>query len=192
MIHRSFAILRARTMAGLRAPCRVATGLLVLAAPAAAQSPAPAADSAGAPTAPARFAAPVVSGTIRGNYHYLLGGPNEDFNQFAVERVYLTVRGGVAPRTSFRVTSDVFQSGDSNGWTVRMKYAYLDYALRTGAWATALRAGILQTVAIEPQETYWPRWLGPVAIDRAGFFQSADAGVSATTTLPARDNRDSS
>lgn len=167
MSHRSFAA------------CAFAFGFASLSGTAAAQDPAPA---AGAPSA--RPAVPVVSGTIRGNYHYLLGGPNEDFNQFAVERVYLTVRGPVAPRTTFRVTSDVYQSGDANGWTVRMKYAYLDYALNTGAWATALRAGILQTVAIEPQETYWPRWLGPVAIDRHGFFQSADAGVSATTTLP--------
>ena len=159
----------------------LAVGLLALASPLGAQTPAPTPAPA---TAPARPAAPTVSGTIRGNYHYLLGGPNEDFNQFAIDRVYLTVRGGVAPRTTFRVTSDVYQSGDANGWTLRMKYAYLDYALREGRWATALRAGILQTVAIEPQEAYWPRWLGPVAIDRHGFFQSADAGVSATTTLP--------
>lgn len=167
-------------MAGRGIACLAAAGILGLSAPGNAQAPARA-DSA---AAPARFAAPVVSGTIRGNYHYLLGGPNEDLNQFAIDRVYLTVRGPVAPRTTFRVTSDVYQSGDANGWTVRMKYAYLDYALRTGAWATSLRAGILQTVAIEPQETYWPRWLGPVAIDRHGFFQSADAGVSATTELP--------
>ncbi|MBA3889445.1 MAG: hypothetical protein H0X64_02845 [Gemmatimonadaceae bacterium] len=114
-----------------------------------------------------------------------MGGPREDFNQFALERVYVTVRGPVAPRTAFRVTTDVFQAGDGNGWAVRMKYAYLDYALTRGRWATRLRAGMLQTVAIEHQETYWPRWLGPVAIDRHGFFQSADAGVALSTTLPA-------
>lgn len=133
--------------------------------------------------APARQA-PTVSGTIRGNYHYLLGGPREDFNQFALDRVYLTVRGPVARNTSFRVTSDVFQS-DDNGWTVRMKYAYLDYVLGGGnPWATTLRAGMLQTVTIEQHEEFWPRWLGPVAVDRHGFFQSADVGVSASTALP--------
>lgn len=147
-----------------------ATAAAVLAAAtASAQAPAP----------------PTVSGTIRGNYHYLVGGPREDFNQFAIDRVYLTVRGRVAPRTSFRVTSDVFESGDDNGWTVRMKYAYLDHVLNEGAWATSVRAGLLQTVAIEQQEAFWPRWLGPTALDRHRYFQSADAGVSVTTELPA-------
>lgn len=130
---------------------------------------------------------PSISGTIRGNYHYLLGGPREDFNQFAIDRVYLTARGTPAPKLAFRVTSDVFQSGDGNGWTVRMKYAYLDYTFAEDqSWETLVRAGILQTVTIEQQETFWPRWLGPVPIDRHGFFQSADAGVAMQTRLPNR------
>lgn len=128
---------------------------------------------------------PTLSGTIRGNYHYLLGGPKEDFNQFSLDRVYVTVKGAPAPKLDYRVTTDVFQSGDGNGWTIRMKYAYLGYAFGGDQpWATTLRAGILQTVTIEQQENYWPRWLGPVAIDRHGFFQSADAGVATQTALP--------
>lgn len=162
----------------------LAAALLLAAAPAiaAAQGTSPGSSSSAQPGA--TRTGPSISGTIRGNYSYLLGGPREDFNQFVVERVYVTVRGPVAPRTSFRVTSDVYQSGDANGWTVRMKYAYLDYLLSEGAWATSLRGGILQTVAIEKQEELWPRWLGPVAIDRHGFFQSADVGASITTELP--------
>lgn len=130
---------------------------------------------------------PSLSGTIRGNYHYLLGGPREDFNQFALERVYVTIRGIAAPKLGYRVTTDVFQSGDNNGWTVRMKYAYLDYTFGPDRpWETLVRAGILQTVTIEQQESFWPRWLGPVAIDRHGFFQSADAGVAVQTRLPGK------
>lgn len=137
-----------------------------------------------APAAPTTTA-PALSGTIRGNYHYLFDGPKEDFNQFALDRVYVTVRGTPAPRLDYRVTTDVFQSGDGNGWTIRLKYGYLDYALTEGdAWATSLKAGILQTVTIEQQEGFWPRWLGPVPIDRHGFFQSADAGVATETALP--------
>lgn len=128
---------------------------------------------------------PSLSGTIRGNYNYLFDGPREDFNQFAIERVYVTVRGAPAPQLGYRVTTDVFQSGDRNGWTIRMKYAYLDYTFGADQpWETLLRAGILQTVTIEQQENFWPRWLGPVPIDRHGFFQSADAGVALQTQLP--------
>lgn len=127
-----------------------------------------------------------VSGVIFGNYQYVLGGPRKDFSQFVLDRAYLTVRGTPASRTAFRVTSDVYQAAD-NGWSVRMKYAYLDYTLASGpAWATTIRAGMLQTVAIEHLESFWPRWLGSVAIDRHGFFQSADVGVAAHTALPGR------
>ena len=43
-----------------------------------------------------------LSGILFANYQYLLGGPGEDFNQFAIDRAYLTVRAAVAPRTSVR------------------------------------------------------------------------------------------
>lgn len=128
---------------------------------------------------------PGISGVIFGNHQYLLGGPRKDFNQFVLDRAYLTIRGTPAPRLSYRLTSDVFQSGDNNGWTVRMKYAYLDYALSAGGtWAANLRAGMLQTVAIEHQESFWPRWLGSVPLDRHGYFQSADVGAAAGIRLP--------
>lgn len=148
-----------------------------------AQTPKP--DSSKAPIKAEGPASPAVSGVIFGNYHYLLGGPRKDFNQFVLDRAYLTVRGTPAPKLGYRLTSDVFQSGDGNGWTIRMKYAYLDYAIRSGMpWATTLRAGMLQTVTIEHHETFWPRWLGTVPVDRLGYFQSADVGAAASTRLP--------
>jgi hypothetical protein len=161
--------------------CLVPAGLLAAAVPLVAGAQATAAQPAPATPVP-----PAVSGIIVGNYQYLLGGPRKDFNQFALDRAYLTVRGTPFARTSFRLTSDVFQTQE-NGWTVRMKYAYLDYALRRERpWATSIRAGMLQTVTIEQHETFWPRWLGSVPIDRHGFFQSADVGVAAETRLPSQ------
>ena len=138
--------------------------------------------------AQSQAAAPAVSvsGIVFANYQYMLGGPRKDFSQFVLDRAYLTVRATPAPRMAVRLTSDVYQAAD-NGWSVRMKYAYLDYAVGgSAAWATTLRAGMLQTVAIEHLESFWPRWLGSVAIDRHGFFQSADVGAAALTMLPAR------
>lgn len=170
-------------MSARRAAC-AASALVLSLAPRAVAAQTPASTPPAQATTPTT---PSVGGTIRGNYHYLFDGPREDFNQFAIERVYVTVRGTAAPKLDYRVTTDVFQSGDGNGWTIRMKYAYLDYGFGAGRpWETHLRAGILQTVTIEQQEEYWPRWLGPVAIDRHGFFQSADAGVAIETALPNR------
>jgi hypothetical protein len=128
-----------------------------------------------------------VSGVVFGNYQYHLGGQSKDFNQFVVDRAYVNVRATVSERTSVRVTTDVFQSGDQNGWTIRAKYAYLQYDLvKRGPWTTALRAGMLHNVMVEHVETFWPRFISSVALERSGGFASADVGAAAVVTLPGR------
>jgi hypothetical protein len=88
---------------------------------------------------------------------------------------------------SIRVTSDVFQSGDQNGWTIRAKYAYLQYdVVKRAAWTAALRAGMLHNVMVEHVEQFWPRFVSPVAFERSGGFASADVGAAAQVTLPSR------
>jgi hypothetical protein len=139
--------------------------------------------------APAQPSAPSanVSGVIFGNYQYLLSGQSKDFNQFLLERAYVTVRASVSQRMSIRVTSDVFQSGDQNGWTIRAKYAYLHYDfLRRAGWTGAVRAGMLHNVMVEHLEQFWPRFMSPVAFERTGGFASADVGAAALVALPAR------
>jgi hypothetical protein len=138
---------------------------------------------------PAQPAAPSVnvSGVIFGNYQYHLSGQSIEFNQFLLERAYVTVRASVADRMSARVTADVFQSGDQNGWTVRAKYAYFQYDLvKATAWTTFVRAGMLHNVVVEHEEQIWPRFVSAVALDRSGGFASADVGVAAQVTLPGR------
>jgi hypothetical protein len=128
-----------------------------------------------------------VSGVIFGNYQYHLSGQSKEFNQFLLERAYVTVRATVAERTSIRVTTDVFQSGDQNGWTIRAKYAYVQYdLLRRPVWSTYLRAGMLHNVVVEHEEQFWPRFVSSVALERSGGFSSADVGLAAQTTLPGR------
>jgi hypothetical protein len=138
---------------------------------------------------PAQPAAPTVSvsGLIFGNYQYHLSGQNKDFNQFLLDRAYVTVRATVGDRMSVRVTTDVFQSGDQNGWTIRAKYAYLQYDLLKGApWNAAVRAGMLHNVMVEHVEQFWPRFVSQVAFERSGGFASADVGAAGLVTLPGR------
>jgi hypothetical protein len=82
----------------------------------------------------------------------------------------------------------VFQSTDSssNAYTVRAKYAYLQYdwpKWKNGVAVTA-RAGIIQNVLIDYLENFWPRYLSQAATERAGYFASADVGVASLFTLP--------
>lgn len=126
-----------------------------------------------------------VSGLIFGNYQYHLSGQNKDFNQFLLDRAYVTIRGTINARTSVRITTDVFQSGDQNGWTIRAKYAYLQYDfLKRKTWNAAFRAGMLHNVMVEHVEQTWPRFLSPVALERSGGFASADVGAATVVTFP--------
>jgi hypothetical protein len=162
---------------------KAAAGLAALAAfaPAAAQTPAP--------------ASPFLSGVIFGSYNYQLPTtvnqlPNQNNNAFVLDRAYLTVRTTAGEHLSVRVTADVYQSTESasNAYTVRAKFAYLEYdgtRQASGAQLTG-RIGIIQNVVIDHFENFWPRYLSQPAVERALFFASADAGVAALYTLPKR------
>jgi hypothetical protein len=134
------------------------------------------------------------SGILFANYQYRTDpGPSQSANRFDLERAYLTFRIPAGDRASVRVTTDVFQQttpgNDSyyRGWTVRAKYAYLQYNYLNGSdWKASARIGLLPTVFIEHDEQFWPRWISPSPTERAGYFASADAGISNTVSIPGR------
>lgn len=115
-------------------------------------------------------------------------------NKFDVERVYLIFRMPVGDRGSMRVTTDIFQNtaaGYYAGWTARLKHAYFQYELsKSFAGVQGLgavgRFGMLHTVVVDHIETFWPRWLGNTAVERNGFFSSADVGAASLLTIPKR------
>jgi len=115
-------------------------------------------------------------------------------NRFDFGRAYLTFRAPAGDRASIRVTTDVFQNaadGYYGGWAIRLKYGILQYDLTdrlagVAGLATVARIGMLQTVAIEQVETFWPRWINNTALESNGFFASADVGAAVHTTLPNR------
>jgi hypothetical protein len=139
------------------------------------------------------------SGVVFGAYSYhtdsaakaSLGGENP--NQFTVDRAYLTFRMPAGDNGQIRITTDIFQNTNSatsayyQGWVVRLKYAYLQYTGlqdRLGRGSSLLgRIGVLHTVAIDHEESFWPRYLQQVALEKNGFFSSADAGVAGLFTL---------
>jgi len=178
----------------------LALAALWLAAPLAAQNATPSAGgtqpapATPAPQPAAQAPSPLnFSGVIFGSYNYQLPTTpaplrNQTNNSFVVDRAYLTFRIAAGDRTSIRVTTDVFQSTDStsNAYTIRAKYAYLQYdgpKMANGAQVTG-RIGILQNVLIDHIENFWPRYLAQTATERAGYFSSADVGLATLVTLP--------
>lgn len=173
---------------------------LLAGAPLAAQSTTPAAGGtppAQPAAAPQPATAPTLnfSGVIFGSYNYQLPTTpnqlrNQNNNAFVVDRAYLTFRMAAGDRTSIRITTDVFQSTDSasNAYTVRAKYAFLQYEapkMANGAQVTG-RIGILHNVVIDHTDMFWQRFLGQAATERAGYFASADVGLAGLLTLPNR------
>jgi hypothetical protein len=134
------------------------------------------------------------SGILLANFQYRGdAGPSKAQNKFDIERVYLTFRMPAGDRGSIRVTTDLFQqtTGGSDayykGWVLRAKYAYFQYDyLKSTGWNAVARAGLIHTVAIDHIEGFWPRWISQTAIERAGFFSSADAGIGTVVTLPSK------
>jgi len=122
-----------------------------------------------------------------------LGGQSP--NAFGVDRVYLTFRMPAGDNGTIRITTDVFQNTTTannanayyQGWTIRLKYAYFQYAglkdaLGSGSSLTG-RVGMLHNVIIDQVETFWPRYLQQTGIERSGFFSSADVGIAGLLTL---------
>jgi hypothetical protein len=158
--------------------------------PADTTKPAPPPASAPAPSA---VSIPIdFSGALYANFQYRGDkGPSKSQNKFDLERAYLTFRMAAGDRASVRITADVFQQtaapNDSfyKGWVIRAKYAYLQYDyLKSPNWNATARAGLIHNVVIDHIEGFWPRWISQTAIERAGFFSSADAGVGTLVTLP--------
>ena len=143
---------------------------------------------------PAAAAPPLdFSGVLFANYQYRSDHAGRSANKFDVERLYLTFKIPAGQRLSVRLTTDIFQqtaSGSDSyykGWSIRAKYAYLQYNyLNAKEWQSSARVGLLQTVFIEQDEQFWPRWISPSPTDRAGYFSSADAGLANTISFPAK------
>jgi hypothetical protein len=127
-----------------------------------------------------------ISGILFGAFSVRTNPEAKAANRFDLERVYLNFRAPVAERLTLRYTPDISPQQSGVGYVVRTKYAYLQYdrpATQAG-WSGLVRAGALQTVAIEHIETFWPRWMGTTSVERLGYFSSADVGVAAQLNLP--------
>ena len=168
--------------------------LILVPAMAGAQTPpaSPPKDTAAAQPKPASPPPIDFSGILYANYQYRGDrGPQKSSNKFDVERAYLTFRMPAGEKLSIRVTTDLYQQTTSGsdayyrGWTVRAKYAYLQYNyLNSTDWKAYARLGLIQTVFIEHDEQFWPRWISQSPTERAGYFSSADAGISSTLSFP--------
>jgi len=149
--------------------------------------------------APAPAPSPLkFSGVILGNWQdhtdsaTRANNGGQNFNKFEIERVYLNFVMPAGDRATIRATTDIFQNAAAGtyygGWTVRLKYAWLQYDLNKpkggNAWSAFAKIGMLTTPIIDYEESYWPRWIAQTAPDRNALFPSSDLGIGAQLALP--------
>ncbi len=142
---------------------------------------------------PAAPPASIFSGLIFGSYNRQLPTSPSQLagqadNQFALDRAYLNFRMPAGDRVSIRITTDIYQSTEAtpNAYTIRAKYAYLQYDHPKSANGASIlaRIGILNNVVIDHVESFWPRYLSQSPVERAGYFSSADVGFAGQLTFP--------
>jgi Carboxypeptidase regulatory-like domain len=112
-------------------------------------------------------------------------------SSFDVTRSYINITGNISHLLSFRITPDAsLESGSGSSLTgsieFRIKYAYLqtnfDEWMTKGSWA---RFGMHQTPYLDYTEgIYRYRFQGTTFVERNGYFNSSDAGVSFHYNFP--------
>lgn len=104
-------------------------------------------------------------------------------NNFDIERVYITIKNKLSPKTSSRVTFDVSRAGGTANLYSYLKYAYVDLK-DIGVQNVNARIGL--------QPTYWAafvdgilgiRYVTKNLVDLEGVLTSADFGVGTNGQL---------
>jgi hypothetical protein len=150
------------------------------------------------------------SGVMYINYIYDINdlGKGEGFNRFDLERTYLNFESNIAEsKAKIKVTTDIYQNTKSvsikaedgskpdetdvkttsiasyyDGWSVRLKNAYVDLDLIP---MTTIRAGMIGTPWIPTVEKAWCyRFVKPTLTDAEKLFSSADMGAAAIVKIP--------
>jgi hypothetical protein len=130
-----------------------------------------------------------MSGVFFGFFSYTHTGiDGKDFNRFDFDRVYLTSKCQLFEQGKVQLTSDVFRNSATGsyyaGLSVRLKFAYFDYAPATGV---SIKIGMIPTHWFGLIDQYWKyRGLAASVADRAGYISSADLGFSVAYALPGK------
>ena len=108
----------------------------------------------------------------------------DNFNEFALGRAYVTVKSKLSDYTSVRITSDLRETGSFDGYSVIIKYAYLDWKPQFANGVLKLRLGLQPTQYIDKMNKLWGRrYLENTVGDLHHFLTTSDLGAGVIITL---------
>lgn len=120
-------------------------------------------------------------------YSYTLGRDGDNFNEFAIDRLYLTSGYQLSDTLLATVTLEAGgprENGGTGYFDVATKYFYLE-AKDLGFEGAWFRVGIIPLAWVRNQEQLWGlRVQGKLFLDRFGYVSSSDLGIAYGGDLP--------
>ncbi len=106
------------------------------------------------------------------------------YNAYDVSRAYVTVQSKLSDYTSVRITSDLRNIGGFSGYTIILKYAYMDWKPKFTNDMINLRFGLQPTMYVDRMLGIWGRRyiISNITNDR-GMLTTSDLGLTAMANL---------
>jgi hypothetical protein len=120
-----------------------------------------------------------LGGLLYAHYGYLLDEEAHGYNEFDIDRVYLTARSKLGKGFSARVTTDMGRTGSEDDTRIRtyLKYAYLETKLND---EFKLRFGASGTAWCSQYDNFVDhRWISRSLADKNKVLSTSDIGVQA-------------
>ncbi len=102
----------------------------------------------------------------------------DNANGFGLERAYIDVKSKLSDYTSARATMDLKQIDGYNGYTMILKYGYMDFKPKFSQGWVTFRFGLQPTLYIDNMQDLWGRrYALKVISDNKGMLTSSDLGA---------------
>ncbi len=125
-----------------------------------------------------------VQGRLYANWNMDLTDGAESANSFNIKRAYVTVKSKLSNYTSVRITTDIRETSAYDGYSIILKYGYIDWKPAFGNGNFKTRFGLQPTLFIDNMNKLWGRrYLEKTVGDVNSFLTTSDLGVSAFVNL---------
>ena len=125
-----------------------------------------------------------VKGRLYANWNMNLTDGAESANSFNIKRAYVTVKSKLSNYTSVRITTDIKETSAFDGYSIILKYGYIDWKPEFGHGNLKARFGLQPTLYIDNMNKLWGRrYLEKTVGDVNKFLTTSDLGASAFVKL---------
>ncbi len=125
-----------------------------------------------------------VHGRLYADWNLNSTNGSESANSFNIKRAYITIKSKLSNNTSVRITTDVRETSSFDGYSVILKYGYVDWKPEFGNGNFKVRYGMQPTLYIDNMNKLWGRrYLQKTVGDLNKYLTTSDLGIGAFVNL---------